>query len=118
MSSYKETLLWLWNVEQLGIFFMSEYCSVAFLIASFTKEASSSVVGVEIVPSEFQSLMLDWEFSPSSSFEQDENPPGLRGQCFEDICLHPLCVVLRRKYKELINSISSSGFQPSVHRLT
>jgi hypothetical protein len=24
------------GVEQLGIFFMSEYCSVAFLIASFT----------------------------------------------------------------------------------
>ena len=64
-----------------------------------------------------QSLMLDWEFSPTSSFEQDENPPGLRGQCFEDICLHPLCVVLRRKYKELINSISSSGFQPEIHSI-
>ena len=64
-----------------------------------------------------QSLMLDWEFSPTSSFEQDKDPPGLRGQCFEDICLHPQCVVLRRKYKELINSISSSGFQPEINSI-
>ncbi|CAC5383908.1 unnamed protein product [Mytilus coruscus] len=61
-----------------------------------------------------QSLLLDWEFSPSTSFEQDKDPPGLSGQ-FENDCQNLQCLMLRRKYQELRNTVQLSGFQPEIN---
>ncbi|CAG2188125.1 unnamed protein product [Mytilus edulis] len=61
-----------------------------------------------------QSLLLDWEFSPSSSFDQDKDPPGLSGQ-FEYDCQNLQCLLLRRKYQELRNTVQLSGFQPELN---
>lgn len=61
-----------------------------------------------------QSLLLDWEFSPSSSFDQDKDPPALSGQ-FEYDCQNLQCLLLRRKYQELRNTVQLSGFQPELN---
>lgn len=60
-----------------------------------------------------ESVILDWEFSPSSSFEHDKDPPDFNGQ-IEFTCKNPQCRLLLMRFQELQNSINSSGFHPEV----